>query len=179
MSEESPGVRRGGLDTGPERPWVANRPERELERFPLEDPAGTVLISISAPLVTVGLPNHFVGLHAILRLGFHDVDSKHLGAKGPILGCEWPLVWFSEIQAKEAAEFILEHRGKNILVHCAAGVSRSGAFVEAILEAFPEYLDGGWARHPNGHVKALLKRALGLVPLGAEVALSEAGTLPR
>ncbi len=75
---------------------------------------------------------------------------------------------FTRQHAAQVSRFARKHRGKNIMVHCAAGISRSGAVVEALLQAFPEYEDKGWPRHPNGHVKSLMKRALGLVPIGAE-----------
>ena len=80
-------------------------------------------------------------------------------------------VLFTPTQAARLARFARKHRdqGRNFLIHCAAGISRSGAVAEALLAAFPEYEDRGWPRHPNGHVKALCKRALGLIPIGAEV----------
>ena len=70
--------------------------------------------------------------------------------------------------AAQVSRFARKHRGKNIVIHCAAGISRSGGIAEALLAAFPEYEDKGWPRFPNGLVLALTKRALGLIPIGAE-----------
>jgi predicted protein tyrosine phosphatase len=100
----------------------------------------------------------------MLRLGFQDFDPARLHPESAPLG--WDPVLFTATMAARLARFARKHRGCNIVVHCAAGISRSGAVAEALLEAFPEYEDRGWTRHPNLHVKSLLKRALGLVPLG-------------
>lgn len=140
-------------------PWVANRGEGWVEQYSPEPE--TVCISITEPLGPyrrkdeAKLPKGFVD---VLRLQFQDYDGARKHPEGAVL--------FTPTQAAQLARFARKHRGKNVLVHCAAGLSRSGAVAEALLEAFPEYEDKGWPRHPNGHVKALLKRALGLVPLG-------------
>lgn len=69
-------------------------------------------------------------------------------------------------QARAMARFIVDHRGHDFLVHCEAGISRSGAVVEAILDTFPEYEDGGThndcknERRPNALVAGLLRDAL-------------------
>ena len=94
----------------------------------------------------------------VLRLEFQDYDGLRKHPADAVL--------FTVKQAAQIQRFARKHRGRNILVHCAAGISRSGAVVEALLEAFPEYEDRGWPRHPNGHVKSIMKRALGLTPLG-------------
>lgn len=143
-------------------PWVANRGEGWVEQW-TPDP-GTVCVSITEPIgpgkrrERARLPKGFVD---VLRMEFQDYDSLRLHPKDAQL--------FTPTQAAQIARFVRKHRGLNILVHCAAGISRSGAIVEALLQAFPEYEDKGWPRHPNGHVKSLMKRALGLVPLGVEL----------
>lgn len=137
-------------------PWIANVSEAHASGvlFPSE----MVCISITNPGKEASLP----GFKDILRLQFQDYDGAQKLPYGAVL--------FNLHQALQIASFARQHReyGHNILVHCAAGVSRSGAVVEALLEAFPEYEDAGWIRHPNGRVKSLMKRALGLVPIGTE-----------
>lgn len=135
-------------------PWVANIGEASAEKWTPD--GNTVCVSISEPGRKVKLPA-FVDL---IREHFQDYDSQH--PEGAVL--------FTATHAARIARFARKHRdaGRNILVHCAAGVSRSGAVAEALLEAFPEYEDKGWPRHPNGRVKAAMKRALGLVPMEAE-----------
>lgn len=128
--------------------WAKARPNRRR----------TVIVSITEPGRKAKLPK---GWHDMLRLAFQDYDPMTRGHVGPANA-----VVFTPTMAARLARFARKHRGANIVVHCAAGISRSGAVVEALLEAFPEYEDRGWQRHPNTHVKVLLKRALGLVPLG-------------
>jgi predicted protein tyrosine phosphatase len=130
----------------------------------------TVVVSITEPGRQARLPK---GWADVLRLTFQDYDpTPPMSPAGVILaeGRKIPAtaVLFTSTQAAQLSRFARKHRDKNILVHCAAGISRSGAVAEALLAAFPEYEDKGWPRHPNGHVKALMKRALGLVPLGAD-----------
>lgn len=135
--------------------WIANVGEAFAEKW---TPDGeTVCISISEPGRKVKLPQ-FVDL---IREHFQDYDGEKSHPDSAVL--------FTPNHAARIARFARKHRdaGRNILVHCAAGVSRSGAVAEALLEAFPEYEDRGWIRHPNGMVKSGMKRALGLVPIGA------------
>jgi predicted protein tyrosine phosphatase len=141
------------------KPWVANRGLHDAEAY-IPEP-NTVIISITEPKNWRGygvLASLQEGYVDVLRLQFEDFDSLKLHPKDAAL--------FTVDQAKRVAEFVTQHRGKNILVHCSAGISRSGAVVDAILQAFPEYEDRGNPRHPNGHVRSLMKRALGLTPIG-------------
>lgn len=139
-----------------DQPWIANIGEGAAEQWTPD--GNTVCISITEPGRKARLPK-FVDL---IRETFQDFDGVKPSHEGAVL--------FTPNQAARIARFARKHRdqGRNILVHCAAGVSRSGAVADALLCAFQEYEDRGWPRHPNGLVRSLLKRALGLVPLGAE-----------
>ncbi len=143
-------------------PWVANVPMEFAEAYDPTLEAPVACVSISEPM-TARAPGWVAklrpGYAAVMRLRFEDYDSLRRHPDDAAL--------FTPDQARDLASFLREHRGKNFLVHCAAGISRSAAVAEVILEAFPEYEDVGHKpRHPNGHVKSLLKRALGLTPLG-------------
>jgi hypothetical protein len=144
------------------KPWVANRGLWDAEAY-VPGP-NTVCVSITEPAGgprswrVVPLAKLQPGYLAVLRLQFEDYDSLRLHPPDAVL--------FTPEQAKQVAEFVTLHRGQNILVHCSAGISRSGAIVDAVLQAFPEYEDRGNPRHPNGHVRSLMKRALGLTPAG-------------
>lgn len=151
------------------RPWIENCSQKDAERILLgPSPSNTVCISITesadAPLKA--------NFDDILRLKFADADDERssVALMEAILGPNWEKALFSEAQAKEVVDFVTKHRGKNILVHCHAGISRSRAVNETICEAFPEYNDVTMPaqRFPNNRVKRLLKRAFRLTPIGAE-----------
>lgn len=141
-------------------PWIANVGEAHAEMFTPDD--NTVVISITEPKRKARLS----GFKDMLRLEFQDYDSSRKHPEDAVL--------FTPTLAARIVRFARKHRdnNSNILVHCAAGISRSGAVAEALLEAFPEYEDKGWPRFPNGMVKSMMKRALGLVPIGAEEILT-------
>lgn len=149
------------------KPWILNAGEGWVEKYSPEP--NTVCVSITEPI----FPGNILkrqeparlrdGYVDVMRLEFQDFDlNRHTKIPADAR-------LFDRQQAARLARFLRKHRGKNIVVHCAAGISRSGGVVEAALEAFPEYVDRGWKRFPNTWVKTLLKRALGLVPIGAEV----------
>jgi predicted protein tyrosine phosphatase len=134
-----------GASRGLMRPWIANRSQLWVNSNPAPDRCA--LISITQPGGRTHIPEGYVD---VLRLEFEDFGS-------PVAGS------FNEAQAVTVAEFALKHRGENILIHCGAGRSRSGAVVEVLLRAFPEYQDAGEGRAPNPHVSSLLERALAAV----------------
>jgi predicted protein tyrosine phosphatase len=153
--------------------WVCHASEDWAEKYDPEP--GTVCISITEPLFprgmrTCGPAKLRSGFEDVLRLEFQDYDPIKLIPDSTLINPQHKFpddaVVMSEEQAAELAAYLLKHRGKNILVHCAAGISRSGAVAEVVLQAFPEYEDAGdpTRRWPNNHVRTLLKRALGLVP---------------
>ena len=161
-------------------PWIANRGEGWVEITPPEP--DTVCISITEPIGPyrrqdeARIPKGYVD---IMRVQFQDYDPvgpdhsyglREIGMYEsiPQTPRKHPenAVLFNKTQAAQISRFARKHRGKNFIVHCAAGISRSGAIAEALLEAFSEYEDKGWPRFPNGHVKLLMKRALGLIPIG-------------
>jgi len=71
----------------------------------------------------------------ILRLQFNDVDPEYLeslgnDAEGKVL--------FTEQQAKKVVSWINNNKGKlyGVVVHCWAGISRSGAVAKFIADKF-------------------------------------------
>jgi len=129
-------------------PWAANRAEAWVQQNPA--PADAVLVSITDPGREAALP---CGYLDVLRLQFQDCDPE-----AAVLGPE--AVPMRSEQADRIWLFARRHRGRNFVVHCAAGVSRSRGVVEALLRAFPEYEDRGDESHtPNGHVLRLLGAA--------------------
>lgn len=145
------------------KPWVTHASEEFAAQYVPGN--GVVCISIQGPeqdREALGLSRNF---ESMLEVDFDDVLEDTYG-----------YVTINEKQAEEIASFLTRHRGKHIFVHCAAGISRSGAVAEVVLEAFPEYHDRGWSltgetstRHANTTVKRMLKRAMGMTPYGVAV----------
>jgi predicted protein tyrosine phosphatase len=123
------------------KPWVANRSEAWVQAN--QPPADAVVVSITDPGREAAFP---AGYLDVLRLQFQDCDPQAV-ALGP------EAMPMRPNQADRIWAFARRHRGRNIVVHCAAGVSRSRAVVEALLRTFPEYEDrGDESNRPNGHV---------------------------
>lgn len=85
-------------------------------------------ISISCPVDgPARLSPHF---KAVLRLWFDDVDGRVLAAWGDDGG----IVYFNEQMAEDILAFADEHRDKDLVVHCWAGISRSTAVALSLME---------------------------------------------
>lgn len=113
-------------------PWLQNVSEQEACRRP--GSPNTVVISITEPDRWAPLR---MGWLAVMRLQFQDYSTEW--ADGTPRKYPKAAKLFTEGHARAVVEFVTTHRGKNILVHCAGGVSRSGAIVDVLLQAFPEY----------------------------------------
>ena len=94
----------------------------------------------------------------VLRLWFDDVETDLELSPTNKETCRA----FTEDQAKQVFEFIKENKDKNFLVHCSAGISRSGAvgsFILDYLEGDKEYFaEHNKHIHPNGHISRLLNK---------------------
>lgn len=98
-------------------------------------------------------------------LYFDDTDKDIIV---PIIGTEKKVKAkaFTREQAEELLDFIENNKTKsNCVVHCSAGISRSGAVATFIVD----YFNLDWFKfkndnphiHPNNHVLKLLKMVLG------------------
>lgn len=73
---------------------------------------------------------------------------------------------FTPEQAKQVLDFVEQLPEDTLLwVHCQAGISRSGAIGEFIMETYTKQSPIGWRQkhswiNPNSHVKSLLRREL-------------------
>lgn len=98
----------------------------------------TALIEIMGEQDLLSMPHHFKKDHPnVLRLLFDDVDEptrrKVLGDHGEVQFS----VPMTKEQGQEIVDFVKKNKDVgNFIVHCAAGVSRSGAVAKFITEYF-------------------------------------------
>ena len=132
-------------------PWIQNIPLRWVAEGHYPNPgANSMLIQIVDPAGTFPVPaTQFAEVHQFEFLDLEDSDD------------------FAEefkITDEQAAELValLRHaldQGMNVIVHCVAGVCRSGAVCEVgVMMGFD---DSGAYRAPNLLVKRLMMRSLG------------------
>ena len=97
----------------------------------------------------------------VLNLRFDDIDADELDV--PIVGegCYLNAKGISREQARDIVDFVLLNKDKNFHVHCHAGVSRSGAVGEFIVDLlnldYAEFRRMNPKLHPNPRVRSLLK----------------------
>lgn len=107
------------------------------------DPSNAVLIQITDKDQSYPWPNH--KFNYVFRFDFYDVETED---------------GITHQQAKELADIIrfVKSIGKDIIVHCHAGLCRSGAVAEvAVMYGFE---DSSRPRLPNSRVKRLLMKEL-------------------
>lgn len=122
----------------------------------VEQQSDTFFISINDTQGTDEVP-YFQNKKNVKVLFFDDVEKDIDDPKYGFIKA------FTQEQAKEIVDFLEEQHGKQkCFLHCAAGVSRSGAvgtFVNDFFGAdFFEFQKNNPYVHPNGHVLRTLKR---------------------
>jgi predicted protein tyrosine phosphatase len=94
----------------------------------------------------------------VLRLWFDDVSSDEEKSPTNHISCRA----FTEEQAKAVLEFITINKSKDFIVHCSAGISRSGAvgsFIVDYLEGDKEFFKKfNPYIHPNAHISRTLNK---------------------
>ena len=112
--------------------YIANVSLEKIEADSFETLKNKILISITDVGYSAKIKNDSEWA-AIYRFQFEDVEEEEIYSiykKEDILP-DWAQI-ISEIQAEEIAKILSFSMGKNnIIVHCSAGVSRSGAITEA------------------------------------------------
>jgi len=95
----------------------------------------------------------------VIRLWFDDVENDEQKSPTNAFTCKA----FSVEQAEQLFNFIKKNADKDFIVHCSAGISRSGAvgsFINDYLNSDMEYFEKA-NRHrilPNSHVSRLLNK---------------------
>lgn len=118
--------------------FVSNMILSKLDDSNIES-KNSAVIEVMGEQDLLQMPHHFKQDHPnVLRLLFDDVDEplqvNRLGTDGR----EYvPVIPMSEAQGKQIFEFIKTNKDAvNFIVHCAAGISRSGAVAKFITEYF-------------------------------------------
>ena len=114
--------------------------------------------NVSFPAEPPPFSDEFLHAENLLVLYFDDVDEGQPHAMTPE-------------QAKQIVDFVSSEDKRSIFVHCAAGISRSGAVGEVLNWYFNRFLEDNQGDYrwfqimhrdlvPNGHVQKLLLNAL-------------------
>ena len=94
----------------------------------------------------------------VLRFWFDDVEFDEQQSPTNPFTCRS----FKEDQAKQVFAFVKKHADKDWVIHCSAGISRSGAigtFILHYLEGDKEYFAKRNPHiHPNGHILRMLNK---------------------
>lgn len=130
----------------------------------LQDIPNCMIVSISCPGDSA--PSFYIHpdrskqrIKGVLKLNFNDIDKDYYNAKAPVLGDFAGLKAFVET-AKQAEDV------EEIIVHCAAGISRSAATAAAICQYLgldeQEIIWSKYRYKPNMLVYKLALKALGI-----------------
>ncbi len=133
-------------------PWIQNVGLSAATHGHHRDPGEhAMLIQITDPCYAAPVPaHHFKEIH---RFQFFDVEESD-PVEDEAMRCTQP-------QADEIVRHLQRalSEGMNVIVHCHAGICRSGAVCEVgVMMGFE---DTGAYRSPNCLVKRLMMRALG------------------
>jgi hypothetical protein len=122
-------------------------------------PDNVAIISIVNTIITEDEIYHICEGDNVLNLDFDDIDPLAFGFPENIetyVQDGINIHFFTDKMADKAVEFILKHKDKDFYIHCAAGISRSQAFIKFIKNVFDEI---SWetnpnnpCQHPNGFV---------------------------
>lgn len=132
-------------------------------KFPKWANENTVLVQIQdtdndrpevRPFANVKNRARFLKVHQFRFNDVSDENSPHWDEQD----------WITDAQAKELAKVVQDcfDAGQNLIVHCHAGLCRSGAVTEVAVMLGFEDVDNN-ERIPNTLVKSKLRRELGLL----------------
>jgi predicted protein tyrosine phosphatase len=136
-------------------PKIINISYMEAKTGQYQHPGKSVLIQITDPDVPAPSPSY--RYEAAHHFQFHDTEDNESAGEFPYV----PKVLFKDYQAKEIVEILQNaiDNDTNVVVHCHAGLCRSGAVCEVgVMMGFD---DPKRVRMPNRLVKYKLMRELG------------------
>ena len=133
-------------------PWIQNRSKSDVAAGNHRDPGvNSLLIQISDPAAMPPMPKQSFG--KIAQFEFLDLEDCDTSMED-----EWKI---TDEQAAELVALLTQaiESGTNVIVHCHAGICRSGAVVDVAVEMGFE--DPRIFRAPNMRVKNKMRRHLG------------------
>lgn len=144
--------------------WIVNVSKQAVEvgRLPADPGPNSMLIQIMDP--DEKFPICPVYFPVVKQYNFHDADPAADARNAEYLQCN-PSEFYSQYMTPEQARKIVDDlkyaldNGMNVVVHCHAGVCRSGAVAE--VGEMMGFEPMGAGRIPNTHVKSLLIDELG------------------
>ena len=148
----------------PNTPWVENVSLHDIKKAQHFDPGpNSMLISIVDPdMEFPGVPFPFGEIH---RFKFLDIEEDGFTNLGDGSWTDMSDFSITDIQAQKIVELLKRafEKRMNLVVHCHAGVCRSGAVAEvAVIMGFK---DTKRFRSPNLLVKKKLLKFLGFHPV--------------
>lgn len=154
--------------------YSLERFRRELEGKGWKDgnlPKDWVFISICGYESCLEEPHILKECEQVINLNFDDICGYRMSDVLPYEDCteEEEILYenvygMNDEDAKRLFEFLEKNIGKNVMVHCSAGISRSQGVVRYLLDMYQEYYKvsdtnlKNPCNFPNGHVVRLLKR---------------------
>jgi len=153
VSKEVPIVKGTAANKG-DKPFILNLSYNDIQKgYYSEESSEDVLIQICDPCLGFPTPKH--PFHRTYQFEFCDIDENNSDKD---MFDEFGMT----VEQAEAIVMILRKcliEGRNVVVHCVAGVCRSGAVVE--VGTMMGFRDTGTHRIPNVWVKTLLMRSMG------------------
>ena len=151
-------------------PWITNVSLADIQRGYHYDPGpNSMLISIVDP--DMEWPNPPFKFREIHRFKFLDIEEDGLTNNGDGTWTDMSKFAITQDQANRIAQLLAHALDKrmNVVVHCHAGICRSGAVVE--VGVMMGFQDTDSFRSPN----MLVKQKLSLAALGSDNTYTDTG----
>lgn len=134
-------------------------------------PSDWIFISIGEYMSCEREPHPLEENDQVINLNFDDISGYRPWDANPEFGWteEYKELYkytygMNDKDTERLFSFLQKNIGKNVMIHCSAGISRSQGVVKFLLDCYPDiYKEENTnkdnpCRHPNLHVTSLLKK---------------------